>query len=113
MKSNFCRVTAILLIFSSFFLTPISRASEEGDDLRAADSVLNDAYKETLDAMPTATAKSKLREAQRAWIAFRDAEIALKGELPGASGNTLKIYQTELTELRTKQLKTLRTDGAE
>ena len=65
---------------------------------------MNGACRETLDAVPD-TAETKLREAQRAWVAFRDAEVAANGALAGASGNTLKMLQTELTEARTKQLK--------
>ena len=57
--------------------------------------------------MPNTDAKDKLRESQRAWVAFRDAEIALNSALPGASGNTLKMLQTDLTEIRTKQLRLL------
>jgi uncharacterized protein YecT (DUF1311 family) len=60
-----------------------------------------------LATMPDEASKAKLKDAQRAWVAFRDAEIALNGQLPGATGNTLKMLQTELTETRTKQLKAL------
>ena len=87
--------------------SPRLRASAEGDDLRAADAELNSAYQVALDALPGNATRAKLREAQRAWIAFRDAEIELNGALPGASGNTLKMLQTELTEARTKQLTAL------
>lgn len=98
---------AALLILSGLGPSTSLRASAEGDDLRAADAELNAAYQVTLDALPGNATRAKLREAQRAWVAFRDAEIELNGALPGASGNTLKMLQTELTETRTKQLKAL------
>lgn len=101
------RSAVALLILSSFFLAPFVHASSEGDDLRAANAELNTNYQNALKAMPDAEGKLKLREAQRAWVAFRDAEIALNASLPGASGNILKMLQTDLTEVRTKQLKAL------
>ena len=94
-------------LFIALAFCPLINASEEGDDLRAADAQLNTSYQEALEVMPTEAAKTKLRQAQRAWVAFRDAEIALNAELPGASGNILKMLQTELTETRTKQLQAL------
>ena len=108
MRFFLLRATAVLLLLlCGLSLSSSLRASAEGDDLRAADAELNAAYQVTLDALPGNATRAKLREAQRAWIAFRDAEIELNGALPGASGNNLKMLQTELTETRTKQLKAL------
>ncbi len=107
MNVIFPRMAAVLLLAIGLCQAPALRASEEGEELRAADAALNTAYKATVSAMPDAGAKEKLREAQRAWISFRDAEIALNAGLPGASGNTLKMLQTALTQARTKQLKAL------
>jgi uncharacterized protein YecT (DUF1311 family) len=95
------------LVLCLLWLAPAGRASAEGEDLRAADAELNTTYQKALVAMPNEASKAKLKDAQRAWVAFRDAEIAFNGQLPGASGNTLKMLQTELTESRTKQLKAL------
>ena len=97
----------VFLVISSFCALSSVRASAEGDDLRAADAALNVSYQKALKALPDDDTKGKLREAQRAWIAFRDAEIALNAALAGASGNTLKMLQTDLTETRTKQLDSL------
>ena len=55
-------------------------------------------------------AKEKLRAAQRAWIAYRDAEIALYSSL-GTGGGGLKIIQTELTQERTKRLRGIAQDA--
>lgn len=107
MKPLLIRAAVFLLICASFCPVQAVRASAEGDDLRAADAELNAAYQTTLKALPDDDAKARLRDAQRAWVAFRDAEIALNTALPGASGNTLKMLQTALTETRTRQLKAL------
>lgn len=47
------------------------------EDFEAADAALNDAYKKLLrKEAGDAQFLTKLRKAQRAWIAFRDAEMA-------------------------------------
>ncbi len=107
MKTILFRLVAVLLVLISLCLTSSLRASAEGNELREADAELNRVYQKALKAMPDADTKDKLREAQRAWVAFRDAEIDLNTSLPGASGNTLKMLQTYLTEMRTKQLQLL------
>ena len=101
------RKAALLLCFSCFALSSPVFGSEEGEELKAADAKLNATYQKVMAKMPTAEAKTKLKEAQRAWVAFRDAEIASHAEIPGASGNILKMLQTELTDARTEQLKAL------
>ncbi len=101
------RLSAVLTLAFTLWLPAPARASAEGEELRAADAELNASYQKAMAAMPSAGTKAKLKEAQRAWVAFRDAQIALNGELPGATGNTLKMLQTELTQERTKQLKEL------
>ncbi len=107
MNAALIRLFAVVSMLLCWAVVPMARASAEGEELRAADAELNASYQKAMDAMPTAAAKTKLRESQRAWVAFRDAEIALHGAMEGASGNTLKMLQTELTETRTKQLKEL------
>lgn len=107
------RTCLVLPLVASLALVGGLRASEEGNDLRAADAQLNTAYEQALEAMPKAANQEKLREAQRAWVAFRDAEITCKAALPGATGNSLKMYQTELTDTRAKQLKVLAKEAAE
>jgi uncharacterized protein YecT (DUF1311 family) len=99
--------SAVLTLASTLWFIAPAHGSAEGEELRAADAELNAGYQKALAAMPSASTKAKLKEAQRAWIAFRDAQIALNGELPGATGNQLKMLQTELTQERTKQLKEL------
>ena len=101
------RALVLLLLVFSLGPAPRVRASSAGNDLTVADAELNAAYQKALAAMPSAESKTKLREAQRAWVAFRDAEVALRATIPPVSGNGLKILQTELTDARTKQLQEL------
>ncbi len=84
-----------------------------------ADKALNAAYKQTLeyirahggDEKPydAASWEKALKDAQRAWIAYRDAEckelVAI--EWTGGSGTSAAVTgcMTELTEQRTKMLK--------
>lgn len=102
-----CSVAVALLLAA---LAPSLHASAEGEDLRAADAELNTAYQKALDTMPDGEAKGRLREAQRAWIAYRDAELVLYGAL-GTGGGGLKIIQTELTAERTKRLRGIAQDA--
>lgn len=87
-------------------------------DLEKADAELNAVYKKALAAIPEMAtdepydAKSwetALRESQRAWVAFRDAECSKHVPMfwTGGSGATVEILGCirEKTEARTKELK--------
>ncbi len=82
-------------------------------DFKRADAELNKTYEAVLKKLPDDEAKQKLKESQRAWLAFRDAEAAFAAEEAhgGSMAPTLR-YETmaELTEQRIKQLKTELTD---
>ena len=45
-----------------------------------ADAELNKAYEALLTKVPDAEGKEKLKESQRAWLAFRDAEAAFAAD---------------------------------
>jgi uncharacterized protein YecT (DUF1311 family) len=82
-----------------------------GDELRAADGELNAVYHQVLSKFAlNSDAVSRIKRAQRAWVAFRDAELdSLYPENAVASHSTLDtcrlLYQTELTRERTATLK--------
>lgn len=88
-------------------------------DWLAADEALNAAYGEAkalmqqIDAdLPKAErgAAVNLRDAQRAWISFRDAACAAEGyAMHGGSAEPMLIYgcRTRLTEQRTEDLQLL------
>ncbi len=83
---------------------------------RQADAKLNETYRRVLATL-NPTAKQKLVLAQRAWIAFRDAELA--AEWPVGKGETAQVLYgsvfgmcvanryEELTAARTEQLRRL------
>ena len=76
------------------------------DDYKKSDAELNRVYKKLM-AKQDATGAAKLRKSQRAWIAFRDAEMAFAGdEFRGGSAEPLSIYGAgnRLTQARIKQL---------
>jgi uncharacterized protein YecT (DUF1311 family) len=77
-------------------------------DYRKADAELNRAYKAAI-AGEDGDAQKLLREAQRDWIKFRDAECAYEAA-PNQGGSIYPmVYSgclTELTRARTKEIKT-------
>ncbi|MDX8504532.1 lysozyme inhibitor LprI family protein [Mesorhizobium captivum] len=75
-------------------------------DYEAADAKLNAAYKEIVGGNDE-KANKLLQTAQRAWIAFRDAECAYStADSEGGSIHPMEVSEclTEITNQRTKQL---------
>ena len=82
-------------------------------DFHKADAELNSAYAALMAKLPDVECKQKLKESQRAWLAFRDAQAAFEADEAhgGTMAPTLRYAtMTELTDQRIKQLKTRRTD---
>jgi uncharacterized protein YecT (DUF1311 family) len=82
-------------------------------DFARADAELNKTYKAILTKLPDAESKQKLKDAQRVWIASRDAEAARAAkEAEGGSMAPTIRYETmtEFTQQRIKQLKSRLTD---
>jgi uncharacterized protein YecT (DUF1311 family) len=71
---------------------------------------MNKAYKQLMSKLDT-EAQAKLKTAQRAWIAFRDAQADLDADLEARGGSAAPmIYsgsRTEITKTRTKELREL------
>lgn len=77
-------------------------------DFARADADLNKTYEALLKRLPDAESKTKLKESQRAWLVFRDAEAAFAGDQArgGSMAPTIRYAtMTELTQQRIKQLK--------
>jgi uncharacterized protein YecT (DUF1311 family) len=49
-------------------------------DFERADAELNKTYETLLTKLPDAEGKEKLKQSQRAWLAFRDAEAAFAAD---------------------------------
>jgi uncharacterized protein YecT (DUF1311 family) len=76
-------------------------------DYQAADGKLNRIYKKVLAASENEAAAANLKAAQRAWIAFRDAECIFEAN-PEEGGTIRPLLEnmclTKLTNARTEQL---------
>jgi uncharacterized protein YecT (DUF1311 family) len=85
--------------------TQAAMNAEARADFKKIDVELNKTYEALLKKLPDAESKQKLKQSQRAWLAFRDAEAAfVAGD--GTMAPTLRYAtMTELTEQRIKQLK--------
>lgn len=85
-----------------------------GEDYRKADRELNAVYAQVRTALPEAE-RERLKLAQRAWIASRDADCEL--EPYGARGGSMEpmlmaACKADRTAQRTKWLKSLVEEGA-
>ncbi len=78
-------------------------------EFEQTDAELNKTYEALLTKLPDAGSKEKLKQSQRAWLAFRDAEAAFVADQArgGSMASTIR-YETmkELTQHRIKQLNT-------
>lgn len=76
---------------------------------KAADKELNALYKTQLDYLQDAKSKSAFKEAQRKWIALRDADCLYQVGPREDSGSIWPLLQlsceTEQTKVRIEQLK--------
>jgi uncharacterized protein YecT (DUF1311 family) len=78
-----------------------------GEDYKAADALLNQTYRE-IEKDSDADTLHLLKTAQRAWLAFRDAECAYAtADIAGGSMQPmlLSMCLAKLTEKRTRQLR--------
>jgi uncharacterized protein YecT (DUF1311 family) len=78
-------------------------------EYRHYDRLLNQNYRLLMQALPPRE-QVRLREAQRAWIRFRDLECDFEGyEMRGGSGEPLLVLgcKAELTKRRVRELKQL------
>ena len=112
--ATFAAILVLTLVFP-----PAASAQTQADmnrsadsDFRRADSSLNTAYRQLLEAHRDDTlAVRKIRVAQRAWVAFRNAQ--LEAVFPADDKQTygsmypmeVSILATELTQQRTAQLR--------
>lgn len=78
-------------------------------EFEQTDAELNKTYEALLTKLQDAGSKEKLKQSQRAWLAFRDAEAAFVADQArgGSMASTIR-YETmkELTQHRIKQLNT-------
>jgi uncharacterized protein YecT (DUF1311 family) len=120
MKTVFARCLAIVAAFvvlthwpSSAMAKDCSRLNTqtdmnlcEGDNFKQADAKLNAVYGKLMKKI-SAAGQSKLREAQKSWIAYRDAQCAFEtlGTIDGSIHSMVAAQcLADLTEQQTKRL---------
>jgi uncharacterized protein YecT (DUF1311 family) len=103
---------AALLIWLLIPVAPVHAQTQAAMNAQAraefeqADVELNKTYEGLLKKLPDAEGKEKLKQSQRAWLVFRDAEAAFAAGPRGTMAPTLRYAtMTELTQQRIKQLK--------
>jgi uncharacterized protein YecT (DUF1311 family) len=110
-------IISLALLIAALVAFPTSHANAQtqaemnrqaAKDFHKADAELNSTYAALMAKLPDAESKRKLKESQRAWIAFRDAEAAFAAD-PFRGGSAAPVLRwtsmTETTEQRIKQLK--------
>jgi uncharacterized protein YecT (DUF1311 family) len=117
-----------VIIFAIFALSaaPVARAQTQGEmntqtagEFEAADRQLNSIYQKILaEYADDEPFLASLKEAQRCWIAFRDAQLKMKypDREPGHYGSIQPVCEAMyLTELTNDRIKALRAwiDGVE
>jgi len=106
------RAAVILSLFISVMhvqaQTQATMNAQARADFERADAELNKTYETLLTKLPDAEGKEKLKESQRGWLAFRDAEAAFAADQArgGSMAPTIRYeVMAELTQQRIKQLK--------
>lgn len=101
-------IAALLIAPSAFAQSEATLAAERW--FRRADADLNRTYTQLQSRLKSPRAKDELAKAQRAWIAFRDSDSAFRAGITSGGGSAYSMdymgNQAELTEQRTKKLKT-------
>jgi uncharacterized protein YecT (DUF1311 family) len=102
---------AALVAFSTSHANGQSQAEMNrtaAKDFEKADAELNRTCATLMAKIPDAEGKEKLKQSQRPWLAFRDAEAAFASDQArgGSLAPTIRYEtMTELTHQRIKQLK--------
>jgi uncharacterized protein YecT (DUF1311 family) len=89
--------------------TQVAMNGQAREEFEQADAELNKTYEALLKKLPDAQSKEKVKQSQRAWLAFRDAEVAFAADQArgGSMAPTVRYEtSTELTQQRIRQLKT-------
>jgi uncharacterized protein YecT (DUF1311 family) len=115
-------VISLALLIAASVALPTSHANAQtqaemnrqaAKDFEKADAELNSTYAALMAKLPDAEGKEKLKESQRGWLAFRDAEAAFAADQArgGSMAPTIRYeVMAELTQQRIKQLKARLTD---
>jgi uncharacterized protein YecT (DUF1311 family) len=107
-------IIRLALLIAALVALPTSHANAQtqaemnrqaAKDFKKADAELNSTYAALMAKLPDAESKQKLKESQRAWLTFRDAEAAFAADQARGGSMAPTIRYATMTELRIKQLK--------
>ncbi len=99
-------LAALVSCAALLFASPPLPASELGKEMNETDAKLNAAYQKVLKGLPNDAAREKLKAAQRAWVAWRDAEVKTSEGIY-EDGKTGLFMMLSLTQQRIKQLEAI------
>jgi uncharacterized protein YecT (DUF1311 family) len=87
-------------------------ASQAGKAYNDADKELNSTYQKVINLIKNPEEKNLIIESQKAWVRFRDAEVAFHAKYFPASKGGLFVA-TDMTEKRVQELKVLLTEESQ
>lgn len=96
-----------LPIFPAHAQTQAQMNQEAAADFKKADTELNKVYPQVL-AKLDAEGKEKLKAAQRAWVAFRDAQADLEADSARGGSMAPLLRSTSMTQTTQDRIKQLR-----
>lgn len=85
--------------------TQVAMNACASDEAARIDAELNDVYRALLQKATNATAATKIKVAERAWIAYRDAYIDAMYPAQNKQAEYGSIYSMEIAMLRTKLIR--------
>ena len=119
MKTQALITYCLILLFTAGISRPLPAQNQHEmnqqaqKDFESADLALNKAYKQLFNKLDE-PGRKKLKEAQRAWVVFRDAEAELQADLDARGGSMAPLIydgrRCELTKARTKELQEMLKD---
>jgi uncharacterized protein YecT (DUF1311 family) len=102
MKTPCSKILFVGVFLVTFACGWVCHASQAGKAMAEADANLNILYKKLLAKVHTSGQKEKLKTAQRAWVAWVEAEVVFQEELL-MDGKAGLFARLEPTEARAKQ----------
>jgi len=107
MKSSRRHLAAILaILLVTLGMNCTCRASQAGKMFNEADKELNVAYQQALSGITDSKQKELFVESQRAWVKYRDANVAFfAARYPSSKGGL--FFNLDLTRKRTAYLKSV------
>jgi uncharacterized protein YecT (DUF1311 family) len=101
-------VALFILVVPGLAQTQAAMNTQTRTKFEQVDAELNKTYEALLKKLPEAEGKQKLKESQRAWLAFRDAEAAFASDQARGWSMAPTIRYATMTELSQQRIKQLK-----